>query len=442
MCNFAAWNFVFVCKDIIINKMKKVLLTIIAFFAVSVSVMADGHVDSVRYLTTRWRRNWFVSADATISWWQGSLRMPEAFNNSFTKVYWNQPHFGVHANFGKWINHKTALRFSYDNTVISSFIYGRHATPNEQHIQFLYGDNPEIAEAVDGMEVYKTFMHYHNLSAQFMVSPIDFFQGYYNYDRIWTPVLYLNAGAGLTSNRLLLTQNIIHFINYGNPYDLTKIDGTNFELSLGMGLVNNFKIGEHFDINLEFRWLFHRWTIDSWAHEYLDGGPAFFTENDQNIRPKRFDNMYSAALGLTYYFSRIYELPAYDTATFNDGPCDTIMKIVVIETDEMATYPFSIFFNRDSYELMSNRDLVNLREIFQVAMEYNYKIRLRGSCDSATATSSYNQTLSENRCRKIMTELMKMGMPEDRIILMPMGGLKELDPTEYDRRVVIELVKE
>ena len=419
--------------------MKKLFLTFIAFFAVSVSVMADGHVDSVRYLTTRWRRNWFVSADATISWWQGSLRVPEAFSNSFTKVYWNDPHFGVHVNFGKWINHKTALRFSYDNTVISSFIYGRHLSL--EHIQFLYGDDPEVAEAVNGAEGCKTSMHYHNLSAQYMISPIDFFQGYYNPNRVWTPVFYLSAGAALTSNELFLTKNLINFVNYSKPKDVTKVDGTNFELSLGAGLLNNFRISEHFDINLDIKWNFHRWTLDSWAHEYPDGGPAFF-DNAGDIRPKRFDNMYSAALGLTYYFSRIYDLPAFDTAIAGKRPCDTIVKIVTIQTDEMVSYPFSIFFHRDSYELMSGRDLVNLAEIARVAKEYNYKIRLRGSCDSATATPSYNQTLSENRCRKIMSELLKMDIPEDQIILMPIGGIKELNPTEYDRRVVIELVKD
>ena len=369
------------------------------------------------------------------------MRAPKGFINSYTKVYWDQPHFGVTANFGKWINHKTAVRLSYDNTVINSFIYGRH--PNLSHIQFLYGDEPEIAEAVDGFEpIYKTFMHFHSLSAQYMVRPIDFFQGYYNPDRIWSPVLYVSAGAAMTSSRMFLTQNIIHFMNYDNGYDLTKIDGTNFELSLGGGLLNNFKLGEHFDINLDIRWNFFRWTLDSWAHEYEDGGPAFFAENEHHIRPKRFDNMYSAAVGLTYYFSRIYELYEPDTVLLEpETPCIPDTVTIVVNSEEMVSYPFSIFFHRDSYQLMSNRDLVNLREIAYVATENNYKIRLRGSCDSATATASYNQTLSENRCRKIMTELMKMGFPEDRIIIIPIGGIKELSPTEYDRRVVVDLVK-
>ena len=427
--------------------MKKLFITIIAFLAISSSVMADGHVDSVRYLTTRAWRNWFVSADATVNWWQGSMRVPEGFSNSYTKVYWDQPHFGVTANVGKWINHKTAVRLSYDNTVISSFIYGRHNTPNEQHIQFLYGDDPELVESVDGIEIYRTSMHFQSLLAEFMVSPIDYFQGYYNPNRLWTPVLYASAGGALTSSRLLLTQNIINFMNYDNGYDLTKIDGTNFELALGGGLLNNFRLGDHFDVNLDIRWTFQRWTIDSWAHEYEDGGPAFFTENEHRIRPKRFDNMYSAALGLTYYFSREYDLPVNCCAemeSFKDLPMvpDTIVKFVNLQTEDMVSYPFSIFFNRDSYQLMSRRDIVNLREIANVAMENGYKIRLRGSCDSATATPSYNQTLSENRCRKIMIELLELGVPEDQIILVPVGGVKQLDPTEYDRRVLVELVKE
>jgi hypothetical protein len=41
-----------------------------------------------------------------------------------------------------------------------------------------------------------------------------------------------------------------------------------------------------------------------------------------------------------------------------------------------------------------------------------------------------------------MLELLEMGIPEDQIILVPVGGIKQLDPTEYDRRVVVDLVKD
>ena len=128
----------------------------------------------------------------------------------------------------------------------------------------------------------------------------------------------------------------------------------------------------------------------------------------------------------------------HDTVTVHD----TVVRFVNTNAEDVLSYPFSIFFNRDSYELMSRRDIVNLREIAKVAKDNGYKLLLTGSCDSATATPSYNQTLSENRCRKIMNELINLGVDQDQIILEPIGGVKQLDPTEYDRRVLIQLMKE
>ncbi len=68
--------------------MKKTFITLIALLAISGSVMADGHVDSVRYLTTKALKNWYISASATCNWWQGSMRTPEGYNfqNSYTAV--------------------------------------------------------------------------------------------------------------------------------------------------------------------------------------------------------------------------------------------------------------------------------------------------------------------------------------------------------------------
>ena len=430
--------------------MKKAFITIIALFAMSTFAMADGYVDSVRYLTTKWGKNWFISAGGAVNWWQGSNNVPQGFSRSYTAVDWMHPTIGVTANFGKWINHKTAVWVSYNNTRINSFIVGRHV--GLSHIQYLYGDTPEIAETVGNDVIYKTSMRYHNLEAQFMVSPIDFFEGYYNPDRIWTPVLYLSAGGALVSNDLFVTQSLIKYINYQKNHDLSKYDGTNFELALGAGLLNNFRVSEHFDIFLDINWTFQRWTIDSWTYEF--GGNEFCT-TVEGIRPKRFDNLYSASLGVTYYFSREYDLPKdccsemdslkkklaeftypdYDSVV----PCDTVEKVVYVEKN--LSYPFSIFFHIDSYQLMSRRDIVNLKEIAKVAIENGYKLRLTGSCDSATATPAYNQTLSENRCNKIKIELLELGVPESQIIIEPIGGVKILEPTQYDRRVLIRLEK-
>ena len=431
--------------------MKKVFITIIAVLAMTSSVMAAGHVDSVRYLTTKAWKNWYISASATGNWWQGSMRTPEAFTKSYTAVEWGQPTFGFNAFVGKWINHKVAVRLGYSNTRINSYINGRHIGLN--HIQFLYGDDPQPVETVGNYEIYKTSMRYHRLQGDFMFSPIDFFQGYYNPQRIWTPVLYVSMGGAYTSKDFFAIKTLIDNgkAKKENP-DNPEYTGDNFELALGAGLSNNFRLGTHLDLNLDLNWTFQRWTIDSWTYEF-DG-----QFDGKSIRPKRFDNMYTASLGLIYYFSREYDLPANCCEEMDSlrkkldefvnipvepqQPCDTIVKFVNVQTEDILSYPFSIFFNRDSYQLMSRRDIINLREIANVAKENGYKLRLTGSCDSATATPAYNQTLSENRCNKIKIELLELGVPEDQIIIEPIGGVKILDPTEYDRRVLIQLVKE
>ena len=228
-------------------------------------------------------------------------------------------------------------------------------------------------------------------------------------------------------------------------------EAANFEFSFNAGLINNFRLSNALDLNITCGWSIQEYHIDSWYNECT------------SPRPKRGDSNYSAQLGLTWYLlrGRMYELPhnyeqemkdmadrIKDLENMEVAPeyiHDTIIQFINTETEtegEIVSFPLSIFFNKDSYQLMSKRDLVNLREIANVALEKGWKIRLRGSCDSATATPAYNQRLSENRCLKIKLELMDMGVPEDQMILVPVGGVKELNPTEFDRRVLIELVKE
>jgi outer membrane protein OmpA-like peptidoglycan-associated protein len=302
-------------------------------------------------------------------------------------------------------------------------------------------------------------MRYHRLQGDFLFSPIDFFQGYYNENRIWTPVLYVSMGAAHTSEAFFTTKTLIDRFKAKKEHADSErpelyAPGSNFELALGAGLSNNFRVAKHFDINLDINWTFQRWTIDSWEHEF---GATDNNGYVGDLRPKRFDNMYTASLGLIYYFTREYDLPInccneMDSLRkkLDEFVCppipvpvhDTVVKFVNMQTEDILSYPFSIFFNRDSYQLMSRRDIVNLREIANVAKENGYKLRLTGSCDSATATPAYNQTLSENRCNKIKIELLELGVPADQIIIEPIGGVKMLDPTEYDRRVLIQLVKE
>ena len=461
----------------------------IAFLAMSSTVMAAGHVDSVRYLTTKAGKNWFISVDGNIDWWKGSDKNPAGnalHRGGYDGIQWGRPSFGGNINVGKWITHSFGLRLSYDVNGGKSYINGLYVGRPAMHFlydgEYHYDENGHFI-SYDGSDpdengYYNTSFVYHNLHFDALWSPIDFFQGYYNPERIWTPVIYVGMGMATVSNGILINfDQIYNWKHKGETitiegHEVEDLKGINYEFSAAAGLINNFRLGDHFDLHLDLKWSAQRWNIDSWFYEpgnqqggwvYPDGTPATGnTPNENGENPTfyarhRIDQNLGIGLGVTYYFSREYELPKDCCAEldsikkllplFAEEPetvtvHDTVVKFVNMQTEDILSYPFSIFFNRDSYQLMSRRDIVNLREIANVAKENGYKLKLTGSCDSATATPSYNQTLSENRCNKIKTELLELGIPADQIIIEPIGGVKMLDPTEYDRRVLIQLVKE
>ncbi len=457
--------------------MKKTFIAIIAFLAMSTSAFAGQQNDSTRYLATKAWKNWFISADGNIDWWKGSDKNPAG---NYTAIQWGKPSFGGNINVGKWLTHSLGLRLSYDVNGGKSYIDGLHVGRPLYHFlydgEFKFDENGNFI-SYDGSDpdengYYNTSFVYHNLHGDVLFSPIDFFQGYYNPERIWTPVIYVGMGVATVSEGILINPN--QWYNWQHKGETVTINGrkvgdekgVNYEFSAAAGLINNFRLSNHLDLHLDLKWSAQRWNIDTWFNEpgnqqggwvYPDGTiapgnvsnaagemPTYYSRN-------RIDQNLGVGLGLTYYFSREYDLPkdCPEIMERNDSIIkvietvhDTIVKFVNVQSEDVLSYPFSIFFNRDSYQLMSRRDIVNLREIAEVAKKNGYKLRLTGSCDSATATPSYNQTLSENRCNKIKVELLELGVPESQIVIEPIGGVKILDPTEYDRRVLIQLLKE
>ena len=423
--------------------MKRIILAIGILFVTLTGWSNTVERDSIRYLASTLGQNWFVSLNGSINWWQGSDRNPAG---NYTAL--NGPTFGGGVSVGKWITHNLALRLGYDINRSHSFIDGLHVSNTD--LQFIFDENP----TPDANGYYNTSFMYHNLHADVMLSPVDLALGYYD-DRYYTPVVAVGAGLACISEHTFVTQTFIEDGFHRNR---------NFEWSVNAGLINNFRLNKNFDLSLTGMVTAQEYHIDSWYNEYGAHGNG-------NDRPRAVDFNYSLSLGLTWnisgsdeYGSRIYELP-YNYSNemremrerirtlendlddcLRNRPTDTVYihdgNTVIDTVQEIVSFPLSIFFNRDSYQLMSRRDLVNLQEIARVALEKGWKIRLRGSCDSATATPEYNQRLSENRCNKIKLELMDMGVPESQFLLVPVGGVKELDPTEFDRRVLIELVKE
>lgn len=358
----------------------------------STALFAGNQPESNRYLGSKWSQNWFIGLRGGINYWNGK-----------GGIQGNTPNFGGGLYVGHWVNHYVGLRLNYD----------LHQNAN-----------------VDG----KFF--YHNLFGNVMFSPIDMFRGSYNENRVYTPVIYAGAGLAMNNGDVL----------FKNPFNGT----VNREMVGVAGLMNVFRLGRIVDLHIDFQIATQRWSIDQ-----------------QNYSKPLLHNEYSAEIGLTFNLGGHNFDKAFDCdealrqneetirqlrnevedlrnrpAVVEQAPCDTVVKFVKTEVEgQLISTPFSIFFNKGSYEISSKRDIVNLGELAKTAKEQGYRIRLRGTCDNATGSKETNLRLAENRCRKVKEELVKLGVAEKDIVIDAAGGVSELTPAELDRRVFVELIK-
>ena len=379
------------------------------------SAFAQVEEETTRYNTHTFTQGWFIDVAGTYSVFASNgsaYHYINTYYGGFNKT--NPKHlFGVSGKVGRRVSPSTALRLGYD----------WHQSYNSTN-----------------------YFSFKSLHFDVMESPIDLFFGY-NPDRLYT--LWVYGGIGLLAYDPFPAGQ-----TFGGNYRFLIHWNSNLEMGFHGGLMNNFRLSNSLDLHVDLTAVATRWSFDA-------------SEPDMQTLWHRAHFDFSGMVGLMWYVggrrfdagetrvveadcseqkNRIKELTEeLNQCKANQGgtvvvnqPCDTIVKFV---EGESLSYPFSIFFNKGSYELRDGRDRVNLEEFANAAKANGYKIILRGTCDSATASSSFNKTLAENRCNKVKQELIKLGVPESNITINPVGGVKELNPTEYDRRVLIQLSK-
>lgn len=399
--------------------MKKTIITLCVLMLTAASAFAGGDKQATRYYTPKFTQGWFIDLAGTYSifaaggsayhhmgTWYGDW--PAGVNPS-GKLF-----IGGSAKIGRRVSPSVALRLGYD----------LHRS----------GHQPVGQE-------FETF-RYKNLHFDVMESPLDLFFGY-KPDRFFT--LWVYGGMGLLA--------CDHGAEQGMLYGLLPGWDSNFEFGFNGGFINSFRLSNSFDFHIDLTATAMRWSFDdvaitggAWHRAHFDftaeagfmwylGGrrldaaePAQIITNDCSEQERRIQEL----------TEELNKCRANQGGNVVAQPCDTIVKFV---EGESISYPFSIFFNKGSYELRDGRDRINLQEFANAAKANGYKIILRGTCDSATASSAFNKTLAENRCNKIKAELVKMGVAESNITINPVGGVKELTPAEYDRRVLIQLSK-
>ena len=115
-------------------------------------------------------------------------------------------------------------------------------------------------------------------------------------------------------------------------------------------------------------------------------------------------------------------------------------KEVIVEkvVKEVLAAPQSVFFSFNSAKIASKKEIMNLESLANMAKNTGAKLKVTGFADSATGVPAYNQQLSERRAQAVAKELVKMGVAEENIVVEGKGGVADVKPSSYNRRVIIE----
>ena len=115
-------------------------------------------------------------------------------------------------------------------------------------------------------------------------------------------------------------------------------------------------------------------------------------------------------------------------------------KEVIVEkiVKEVLAAPQSVFFSFNSAKIASKKEILNLESLANMAKSNGAKLKVTGYADSATGVPAYNQQLSERRAKAVAKELVKMGVAEENIVVEGKGGVADVKPSSYNRRVIIE----
>lgn len=274
---------------------------------------------------------------------------------------------------------------------------------------------------------------YWNLHENLLFNFSNLFYGY-NEKRVWNFIPYIGAGIG------------------------HNVDDGDWEPTFNIGLLNNFRVSKHVQVFLDLEFMAAKGNFDE-AH------PDDYS-NFKAYNPKHYDKMLTIAAGVTYNLGKctwekvpdISALVAMNkeqvdalNASLNEQQAEnarlrdmlanqkTVTEVQPQTTTVLASTTSSVFFAIGSSKPASRKDFVNVKEVAEYAKANNCKIVVTGYADSKTGSPAFNQKLSQKRAEVVADAIVKMGVSRDNIIVEAKGGVNNLSPYSYNRRVTVKL---
>ena len=267
----------------------------------------------------------------------------------------------------------------------------------------------------------------------------------------------LNFSNLVAGYKELRTWDLIPFIGAGVMLD----DIAEQEYGAELGLINNFRLSNNFDINLELG------GIIGYAQRYGDYDGRYVT-------------FPYATLGLVYNFNRsnftrvsttaaaaaaaiaaanaaadAAKKEAADAKRNADGAlADANNALAEAQQlkdeaaraandkgniDGLFDEPVVVYFELGKSTLTA-REKAHAEYVIKniIARGNNVKFTLSGNADKATGSAKRNQVLSEQRANTVLNLVKELGLSEDQFTVEANGGIDLYSPVELNRCVIIE----
>ncbi|MBR6286774.1 MAG: OmpA family protein [Bacteroidaceae bacterium] len=393
--------------------MKKLMIAL-AFAGLSTAAFAQSETTQVptkKYSveTNSFWSNWFITVGGTYNVFYSNQEHNYDLNQGIFKGF--RRSLGFDVAIGKWFTPGLGLRTKFNG------IWGKAPYMNEQKNSEKYG----------------------LLQEQVLFNLSNMLCGY-NEDRVWNFIPYVGAG---------IARNFTH-----NRYAYV----------MGGGILNTWKLSKRVNFNLDVYYTAGEADYDGVLGQTYVGAAG---EAEGRRGAPGHDKTLTAEVGFTFNLGKTGWSKAPDVdalMALNQAQLDALNASLAEQQaenaklrDQLANMPketktitqtvkeidaadVSVFFNLASAKMASKKDVVNLKSIAEVSKNNpDAKITVTGYADSKTGNAKFNQTLSEKRAKTVADKLVELGVNRDNIITEAKGGVNDLKPYSYNRRVIVSI---
>ena len=382
--------------------MKKIMM-LLAFASLTVGVSAqDDYEIPVKksVITNSFWSNWYVSGGVDF---QASYTSEENLGNK-NPFSSNRGTFGMDLSIGKWVTPVIGLRTKFQG------LWAKQVMTDDLHPAYRYW----------------------NLHEDLTVNLSNLFGGYRE-ERVW---------------------NLIPYVGWGVARNLSA---NRYDVSFNAGLLNNFRLNRKLSVFVDLSYQsmdgsFDNAAVDNWT-------------SHSKFALRHCDKMLGLSVGVTYSIGKsrwdkapdieaLLEMNREQMDALNSSMEDQQMENQrlrqllgekkVITTDKAAVHELelvstsqSVFFNLGSCKVANRKDLIDLKEMVAFARQYGKKVVVTGYADSKTGSAERNFKLSADRAQAVAIELEKMGLSSEAIEIEARGGVDDIAPFSYNRRVIV-----